>query len=137
MYDRKEIWPHEMECFRKAVNGNIDGYQIEIADHYIVDRLGNEAYADRTHTSADIAVAIFNGSIIEGYSSEDNRKRKSRANGLSAPSRVILGRDLQGNWLIVVIGFFASKTFNVITCFKPTRQRYLELIKAIEGDQSC
>jgi hypothetical protein len=133
---RKENWSHELECFRKAVNGNIDGYQIDIAAHYIVDRLENDEYADRTFTRADIAVAIFRGTIIEGYSSEQNRKRKSRANELVAPSRVILGQDLLGNWVIVVIGMLGSQAFNVVTCFPPTSPRYLEWIKEMEGENN-
>ena len=121
-----------MECFRKAVNGNIDGYHIEIATHYKVDRLENDLYSDRTFTNADIAVAIFRGTIIEGYSSEHNRKRASRASGLVAPSRVVLGQDLSGNWVVVVIGMIASLSFKVVTCFPATNPRYLEMIKVLE-----
>lgn len=130
---RKENWSHEMECFKKAVNGKIDGYDIEIAEHYIADRLENEAYVDRTYTRFDIAVAIFNGCIIESYSSEHNRMRKSRVSSLVTPSRLVLGKDLCGNWVIVVIGMLASKVFNVITCYPATSQRHLEIIKEFEA----
>lgn len=129
---RKENWSHELECFRKAVNGGIDGYDIEIAPHYIIDRLENEAYADRNFTQADIAVAIFNGTIIEGYSSEHNRQRKSRVSAAQVtPSRVVLGKDFSGNWVIVVIGLLASKVFNVITCYPASSPRHLELIREL------
>lgn len=130
---RKENWSFDLECFRKAVNGSIDDYQIEIGQHYIVDRLENDAYSDRTFSFADIAVAIFNGYIIEGYSSEQNRTRLSRASGLVAPSRVVLGKDLSGKWIIVVIGMIASKVFKVVTCFPPTKPRYIALIEALES----
>jgi hypothetical protein len=130
---RKENWSHELECFRKAVNGSIDGYRIEIAEHYIVDRLENEAYTDRTFTQADIAVAFFSGTIIEGYSSEHNRQRKSRVSAQVTPSRVVLGRDFSGNWVIVVVGMLASSVFNVITCYPPSSPRHLEIIKELEN----
>lgn len=130
---RKDIWSFDLECFRKAVNGCIDYYQIEIGQHYVVDRLENDAYSDRTFTFADIAVAIFNGVIIEGYSSEQNRTRLSRASGLFAPSRVVLGKDLSGKWMIVVIGMLASKVFKVVTCYPATRQRHIQIIKALEN----
>ncbi|MFD2614694.1 DUF4258 domain-containing protein [Paenibacillus gansuensis] len=133
---RKDNWSHELECFRKAVNGSIDGYDIDIAEHYIVDRLENDAYADRTYNRFDIAVAIFNGSIIEGYSSEHNRKRKSRVSSMVTPSRLVLGRDLSGNWVIVVIGMLASTMFKVITCYPAISSRHLEIIKEIE-DGNC
>lgn len=124
----KENWPHELECFRKAVNGSVDGYIMEIADHYLNDRLESEEYEDRTYTQIDIAVAIFNGKIIEGYSSEDNRKRPSRSMKLVTPSRLILGKDLQGNWFIIVVGLLSSKHFRVITCYPPGK-RYLPYIE--------
>jgi hypothetical protein len=133
---RKDNWSHELECFRKAVNGNIDGYQIEIAEHYIVDRLENDRYSDRTFTPNDIAVAIFTGTIIEGYSSEQNRKRNSRVSGVVAPSRVVLGKDFSGNWVVVVIGMLASMSFSVVTCFPPNKPRHLELIKVLEGENN-
>ncbi|MGU3473130.1 DUF4258 domain-containing protein [Paenibacillus sp. D51F] len=130
---RKDNWSHELECFRKAVNGRIDGYRINIAEHYLVDRLENEAYADRIFTQNDIAVAIFNGTIIEGYSSEQNRARQSRMSGLVAPSRVVLGKDLSGNWVVVVIGLLASTAFQVVTCFPP-KSRHLKMIRELEGE---
>jgi hypothetical protein len=131
---RKENWSHELECFRKAINGSIDGYDIEIAPHYIVDRLENEAYTDRIFTQADIGVAIFSGTIIEGYSPEHNRQRKSRVSAQVTPSRVVLGKDISGTWVIVVIGLLASKVFNVITCYPASSPRHLELIKELEHE---
>ena len=129
---RKENWAFDLECFRNAVNGCIDGYQIDIADHYVVDRLENDAYSDRTFTQTDIGVAIFRGSIIEGYSPEQNRTRSSRASGVVAPSRIVLGKDLSGKWVIVVIGMLASKVFKVVTCYPPTSPKHLAMIKALE-----
>lgn len=131
---RKENWSHEMECFRKAVNGSIDGYHIDIADHYLIDRLDNDSYSDRTFTQEDIAVAVFNGTIVEGYSSEQNRLRKSRVSGQFTPSRVLLGRDIGGKWVVVVVAMLASKVFKVVTCYPPTSPRYLEMIRALEGE---
>ncbi|MCM3130527.1 DUF4258 domain-containing protein (plasmid) [Paenibacillus urinalis] len=125
---RKENWSYELECFRKAVNGGVDGFIIEIADHYLNDRLDNEEYEDRTYTQIDIAVAIFNGKIIEGYSSEDNRIRESRSMGLVTPSRLVLGKDLQGNWFIIVVGLLTSKHFKVVTCYPPGK-RHLPYIE--------
>ncbi|MFC5986380.1 DUF4258 domain-containing protein [Marinicrinis lubricantis] len=90
-------------------------------------------YADRTYTQIDIAVAIFNGQIIEGYSCEDNRKRQSRTYELATPSRLILGKDLRGDWFIVVVGLISSKRFKVVTCYPPSH-RHLQLIKTIESD---
>lgn len=132
---RKDDWPKEMECFQKAVNGGIDGYRIKIAEHYLVDRLDNDAYSDRIFTQNDIAVAIFNGIIIEGYSSEQNRVRQSRVSSLVTPSRVILGKDLRGNWVIVVIGLIASKDFQVVTCFPPDKPRYQKFIQMLEDKE--
>lgn len=132
---RKDNWSHELECFRKAVNGGIDGYDIEIADHYIVDRLENEAYADRTFTRVDIAVAIFNGTIIEGYSVEHNRNRKSRVSAQVTPSRVVLGRDFSGKWVVVVVGLLASRVFTVITCYPASGPKYLEYIRTLEQEK--
>lgn len=125
---RKENWSYELECFRKAVNGGVDGFIIEIADHCLNDRLDNEEYEDRTYTQIDIAVAIFNGKIIEGYSSEDNRIRESRSMGLVTPSRLVLGKDLQGNWFIIVVGLLTSKHFKVVTCYPPGK-RHLPYIE--------
>jgi len=130
---RKENWSYELECIRKAVNGGMDGFVIEIADHYLNDRLANEEYVNRTYTQIDIAVAIFNGRIIEGYSSEDNRRRESRSTGLVTPSRLILGKGLKGEWFIVVVGLLSSKHFKVVTCYPPA-YRHLPLINSFESD---
>lgn len=132
---RKDNWLHELECFRKAVNGNIDGYKIDISEHYTVDRFENDQYSDRTFTNADIAVAIFRGTIVEGFSSEQNRQRASRALGLIAPSRVVLGQDLSGKWVVVVIGIIASLSFKVVTCYPATNSKYLEMIRELEKEK--
>jgi hypothetical protein len=118
----KDKWPFELECMRKAVNGGIDGYQIEISRHYENDR-----FEQRGYTRIDIALAIFNGTIIEGYSSVANRKRTSNQANMIAPSRVILGKDSNGDWLIVVVALWSSKNFHVATCYFPGA-RQLELL---------
>lgn len=126
---RKDNWDFELDCMRKAVNGGIDGYRIEISRHY-----DDERFESRGYTREDIGVAIFNGRIIEGYSSEHNRKRASRVSDLSAPSRIILGKDMIGAWIIVVVGLTSSRSFVVVTCFSPLKPRYLELIQKIENE---
>lgn len=129
---RKDNWEFEQDCFRKAVNGSIDGYVIEIAEHYTVERLENEEYADRTFNFVDIAVAIYNGMIIEGYSSEENRKRESNSAStkLPSPSRLVLGKAVNGKLFIVVVGLLASRHFKVLTCYS-AGQRHLETAKAL------
>lgn len=122
---RKENWSHELECIRKAVNGFVDGYEIEITPHYTDYRKDQPDYEDRIWDDLDIAVGIMNGTIIEGYSSTENRQRKSSVHGFISPTRCILGTDVSGNWFIIVIGIVSSKFFRVVTCY-PAEKRHFE-----------
>ncbi|WP_143089163.1 DUF4258 domain-containing protein [Paenibacillus sp. UNC496MF] len=126
MHYRQVNWPYELECIRKGITGE-EGFSTDISRHYMDDRLELRGY-DRT----DIACAILTGTIVEGYSSEANRMRCSRSSGLVTPSRCILGRSLQGEWFIVVIGLVSTINFRVITCMI-TSFRHQQLITPLEN----
>lgn len=113
----RDFWEKEIADMRKAVQG-VSGFVFDRTHHY------ERREEERGYTCVDVACAIFNGRIIEGYD-------VGRWHGYRHPDpiRVILGKDTLDQWVVVIVAICSPSVFRLVSVYSPDAPRFYPYLK--------